>query len=203
MIFASKVSNTGGGNLMKKLCGFMIVLLIMASPSFASVTVEVNGVRFDRTADAMEQRLYLHGAGLLKYMVFINAYAGALYLPETVKSDHVLKPVPKQLVLEYFHNIKGEDFANATRKKIADNVTEAQANVLRSRIDDLAALYRDVKPGDRYALTYVPGEGTMLSLNGETLGSIPGDDFSSAVFAIWLGDNPIDHRFKNQLLRGL
>ena len=59
--------------------------------------------------------------------------------------------------------------------------------MLQSRIDNLAALYRDVKPGDRYALTYIPDEGTTLSLNGETLGSIPGDDFARAVFAIWLG----------------
>jgi len=187
--------------MIKKIIVFMITALFVTAPSIANVTVDVGGVSFKNSLDAMDQRLHLHGAGLLKYMVFIDAYAGALYLPESVHADHVLKPVPKQLVLEYFHNIKGKDFASATRKKIADNVTEAQVKVLQSRIDDLAGLYRDVKPGDRYALTYVPGEGTMLSLNGETLGTILGEDFSSAVFAIWLGDNPIDHRFKNQLLR--
>jgi hypothetical protein len=186
----------------KKLYGFLVVMVLLASPCVAGLTVEVDGVRFDKAVDAMDQRLHLHGAGLLKYMVFIKAYAGALYLPESVPSGHVLKPVAKQLVLEYFHHIKGEDFAKATRKKIADNVSADQANVLRSRIDNLAALYRDVKPGDRYALTYVPGEGTMLSLNGEPLGSIPGDDFSRAVFAIWLGANPIDQKFRDQLLRG-
>lgn len=179
----------------------MIAMLIVATPSIASVTVDVGGVSFSKTLDTEDQRLHLHGAGLLKYMVFIDAYAGALYLPETVQADYVLKSVPKQLVLEYFHNIKGEDFANATRKKIADNVTEAQVNVLQSRIDDLAALYRDVKPGDRYALTYIPDQGTTLSLNGESLGSIPGDDFAQAVFAIWLGANPIDKKFRDKLLR--
>ncbi len=141
--------------MIKEIYVFMIAMLIVATPSIASVTVDVGGVSFSKSLDTEDQRLHLHGAGLLKYMVFIDAYAGALYLPETVQANYVLKPVPKKLVLEYFHNIKGEDFANATRKKIADNVTEAQVNVLQSRIDDLAALYRDVKPGDRYALTYV------------------------------------------------
>ena len=122
---------------------------VAATPSVASLAVEVGGVSFNRTIDAMDQRLHLHGAGLLKYMVFIKAYAGALYLPESVPSDHALKPVAKQLVLAYFHHIKGEDFAKATRKKITDNVTADQVNTLRSRIDKLAALYRDVKPGDR------------------------------------------------------
>ena len=114
--------------MIKKLCGFLIVMVLVATPSVASLTVEVDGVRFDTTVDVMDQRLHLHGAGLLKYMVFIKAYAGALYLPESVPSDHVLKPVAKQLVLEYFHPIKGEDFAKATRKKIADNVTADQVN---------------------------------------------------------------------------
>ena len=187
--------------MIKKVCVFMIVMMLVTTPAVASLSVEVDGVRFDTTVDVMDQRLHLHGAGLLKYMVFIKAYAGALYLPESVPSDHVLKPVAKQLVLEYFHPIKGEDFAKATQKKIADNVSADQVNGLQSRIDDLSALYRDVKPGDRYALTYLPDEGTTLSLNGKSLGSIPGDDFARAVFSIWLGANPIDQKFRDQLLK--
>jgi hypothetical protein len=187
---------------MKKNIGVLLVaILLAANTSFAYLTVEVNGVSFKRTIDAKDQRLHLHGAGLLRYMVFIKAYVGALYLPEAVSSEHVLKPVAKQLELAYFHPIKGEDFAKATRRKIADNVTAAQVKVLQSRIDGLAALYRDVKPGDRYALTYIPDQGTTLSLNGQPLGSIPGDDFAQAVFAIWLGSNPIDQKFRDQLLR--
>ena len=67
-------------------------------------------------------------------------------------------------------------------------------------IDQLAALYRDVEPGDRYALTFAPGRGTQLLLNGAPLGSIDGDDFAAAVFAIWLGADPIDRGFRDRLL---
>lgn len=189
--------------MLKTIFGFLIVTILVAPPVSASLTVEVGDVNFNRTVDVMDRQLYLHGAGTLKYMLFIKAYAGALYLPESVPSGHALKPVAKKLVLEYFHNIKGEDFAKATRKKIADNVTADQVNHLQARIDDLAALYRDVEPGDRYALTYIPDEGTTLSLNGESLGSIPGEDFAQAVFAIWLGENPIDTNFRDQLLSDL
>lgn len=186
--------------IVKSVSGILVAIAMAVTPSVASVSVDVNGANFSRTIDAKNQRLHLHGTGLLTYMVFIKAYAGALYLPESVPSDNVLKPVAKQLVLEYFHNIKGEDFAKATRIKITDNVTAAQANDLQPRIDKLADLYRDVKPGDRYALTYTPERGTTLSLNGESLGSIPGDDFARALFAIWLGENPIDQKFREQLL---
>ncbi|MDA8138151.1 MAG: chalcone isomerase family protein [Desulfobacteraceae bacterium] len=62
------------------------------------------------------------------------------------------------------------------------------------------SLYRDVKPGDRYALTYILGKGTQLSLNGTPLGLIPGAEFASALFAMWLGHNPMNEAFKEQLL---
>jgi hypothetical protein len=55
---------------------------------------------------------------------------------------------------------------------------------LRPRIEKHNALYADVQPGDRYALTYVPGSGTELTLNGTPRGIIRGADFASAIFAI-------------------
>ena len=61
-------------------------------------------------------------------------------------------------------------------------------------------MYEDVEPGDRYSLTYIPGRGTELALNDEPKGVIEGADFASAVYAIWLGQNPISQSFRQQLL---
>jgi hypothetical protein len=160
----------------------------------------VDNVRFALKVDERDQQLHLQGAGLLKVMMFVKAYAGALYLPESAPAEQALNSIAKCLVLEYYHPIASEDFAKATRVKILDNVGSAEAERLKPRIDRLAALYRDVQPGDRYALTYLPGEGTRLSLNGVLLGTITGDDFARAVFSIWLGENPIDKKFKDRLL---
>ena len=71
---------------------------------------------------------------------------------------------------------------------------------LRSRIDLFNAAYRDIKPGDRYALTYQPGKGTELSFNGEPLVTIEGADFAAAYFSIWLGHKPLDDNLKKALL---
>ena len=62
------------------------------------------------------------------------------------------------------------------------------------------AAYRGVEAGDRYALTYRPGAGTELALNGEPLVSVEGADFAAAYFAIWLGPAPADERLKRDLL---
>jgi hypothetical protein len=39
-----------------------------------------------------------------------------------------------------------------------------------------------------------------LALNGTEVGVIDGGDFARAYFGIWLGDEPIDDRFRDQLL---
>jgi len=175
-------------------------LVISTTAALATPTVEIEGVTFTRTIEAHDTQLDLQGHGLLRYMLFIKAYAGALYLPEGAASGDVLAPVPKRLELAYYHEIAKEDFAEATRVKIADNTTPQEAERLRDRIDTLSAIYRDVQPGDRYALTYLPGRGTELSLNGKSLGTIPGDDFGRAIFAVWLGQNPVDPDFRDTLL---
>ena len=71
---------------------------------------------------------------------------------------------------------------------------------LRSRIEYHNSMYQDVQPGDRYSLTYIPGKGTELALNGESKGVVEGDDFAAALFSIWLGSKPISESMKKELL---
>jgi hypothetical protein len=105
------------------------------------------------------------------------------------------------LEVEYFHAIKGEDFGPATNKVMAQNVDKETFERLRPRVEKHNALYKDVQPGDRYSLTYIPGKGTELKLNGSPLGTIEGADFAAALYAMWLGDKPMNKSFKQQLLR--
>jgi hypothetical protein len=49
-------------------------------------------------------------------------------------------------------------------------------------------------------LTYIPGKGTELALNGESKGVVEGDDFAAALFSIWLGSKPISESLKKELL---
>ncbi len=181
---------------------FIGILTLIAAPHpvNATGTVEVAGFEFSDRHLTPETELPLRGQALLRYMIFIKAYAGALYMPAEVKHQRVLGPVPRRLELAYFHAISAEDFAEATRKKVADNVAPHEMTALQDRLARFNSLYRDVAPGDRYALTYLPGQGTELSLNNQPLGVIEGEDFAAAIFAIWLGPQPIDRDFKRGLL---
>ena len=147
-----------------------------------------------------EAQLRLNGVGLLRYRVFIKAYVAALYLGERVEPERALDDVPRRLEIEYFWSIPADAFADITIKGMARSVDAEDLERLRGRIERFNALYEDVEPGDRYSLTYVPGVGTELALNGRPKGVIEGADFSSALFAIWIGEQALDESLREQLL---
>lgn len=84
---------------------------------------------------------------------------------------------------------------------LAENVPVSTIEMLRPRLGRLHQAYEVLKPGDRYALTYLPNSGTLLELNGDPRVLIEGADFAAAYFEIWLG-NPIHKKLKAQLLGG-
>ena len=176
------------------------VLLILLLGATRVDAARIEGVEFSDSYIAQEKTLTLRGVGLLRYMVVIKAYVGALYMDRNQTADQIFQDVPKRLELHYFHAISAADFAESTRIMIEKNLTPQKAKILAPRIAQMNALYRDVKPDDRYAATYWPGVGTELALNGNPLGIVPGVDFAAAYFAIWIGDHPIDKKFRDHLL---
>ncbi|BCS99153.1 hypothetical protein DSLASN_47850 [Desulfoluna limicola] len=177
-----------------------LVLITVFSAHALEPAATIDEVRFALSYQVGEERLKLRGVASLRYLKFIKAYAGGLYMPENVRSDDVLSDVPKRLVLEYFQTIEAEDFADATRKMVEKNTDTETLSRIAPALDRLCLAYKTVVPKDRYALTYVPEKGLDLSLNGALLGTFEGADFARAMFSIWIGPNPIDKRFRNRLL---
>jgi hypothetical protein len=144
----------------------------------------IEGVHFENSYEAKGIRLKIQSTGLLRYLGVIKVYVGALYLEEGRSIEDVLSDKPKCLEVEYFHAIKGEDFGITTNKVIAKNTDEQTLKEIQPQIDYHNSLYEDVQPGDHYSLTYIPGRGTELALNGKIKGIIKGPDFASALFSI-------------------
>jgi len=178
--------------------GILLSLTFLISATLA-YAAEVEGINYADQYAVEDKTMRLTGAGLLRYWGF-KAYTGAFYLEEGASVDEVLSDNAKRIELEYFRAIKGKDFGPATDKSIAKNIDAETFERLRPLIDYHNSLYEDVQPGDRYSLTYIPGRGTELALNGEPKGVIEGADFAAAVFSIWLGSKPINNSFKKQIL---
>jgi hypothetical protein len=163
-------------------------------------TVEAGPVTFQTEVEAAGTPLRLRGAGVFRWRWIVKVYAAALYAsPEGGRLDPSAD-APRRLEFSYLVPIERSGFARAADELLARNVQAEALAPLRARIERLHAAYVDVRAGDRYALTYLPGRGTELALNGRPLALIEGADFARAYFAIWLGPEPIDVGLRDALL---
>ena len=158
------------------------------------------GVRF---AEGFEfptgLELELRSMGLLRYKGLIRGFAAALYLEPERPATRALEDVAKRLELSYFVPIPGRLFGPAGKGALKKGLSRAAFADVKGRVRQIDRAYVDVKAGDRYSLTYRPGEGTELAINGRPLTVVDGADFASAYFAIWLGPAAIDRKLRRQL----
>ena len=164
-------------------CLLLSVLLLCLAGLPARAAVSVGDVLFERQWGTGNTELTLAGVGEFNWL-FFQVAVGALYLPAGVSYAQWTPAASKRLELAYLHKVSADDFVASATEGLRDNLSEQQWDALQSRIDTLHRAYRSVAPGDRYALTFVPGLGTELALNGESLVRIPGDDFAEAYFTI-------------------
>lgn len=185
---------------MQKASMTALLIFLVSSIFFASAVsaAEIEGKVFKDEMVVDNTKINLVGTGLLRYFGF-KAYVGALYLEQGATARDALSDKAKRIELEYFRAIRGEDFGPATNQGILKNVDAETFERIRPQIEYHNSLYEDVKPGDRYSLTYIPGRGTELAMNGQRKGIIEGAEFAAAVFSIWLGNEPISQSFKEQI----
>ena len=177
----------------------VIGLAILPVSQAAARTIE--GVQFPESLRAGPREMNLQGAGLLRYKVIFRGYVAALYQQAPISPDtNGSQDKARRLEIEYFWDIPANEFQKATVEGIRKNTDAEKYESLRDQIDTFNQFYRDVESGDRYSLTYLPDRGTELALNGEPLGTMPGQNFATALFGIWLGDQPLDESLKKKLL---
>jgi hypothetical protein len=177
-----------------------IVLLSLCILCTAAQALKVDNIEFPDTYAAGTNTLVRKGVGIVRYMVVFKANIIGLYLPQNVTPVRALDEIPRRLEFQYYHAITSNDFAAMTRVWIQKNISPSAYAALKKDIAAFNALYRSVKPGDRYSLTYIPGQGTELRLNSSALGVIPGSVFSKALFSIWLGPVPVSKALKENFM---
>jgi len=194
-----------GGRAIPSAAGCVAILLVCVSLIGARLPVAVAGTpeasaAFAPTWTRNGITLSLRGAGMLTYLGFYRVLEAGLYLPAGTPSDRALSDIARRIEIHYLNDYNREDFMESTRISIRKNLTPEDFERMLPRIDRFNDLYESVNRGDSYALTYIPGLGTSLELNGAIKGVIPGSDFAAALFAIWLGDQPLAPRLRDALL---
>jgi len=177
---------------------------VMAGLAAAAVVLagEVAGVKMADTVTVEGKTLKLNGMGLRKKVVF-KVYVAGLYLetPSPAGEAVIASDQVKRMQLSVLRSLKSTQVIEAIEEGFEKN-SKAQMGALKERLGKFGAMISDVVEGDQIVMTYVPGKGTMVSVKGAEKGVIEGKDFADALFAVWLGNNPVQEDLKKALLRG-
>jgi len=181
-----------------------LAVSLALSLSWTSIlpAVEVSGVAVPETVAVDGKTLKLNGAGLRK-KAFFKVYVAALYVENPSKNAAGLlsSNEVKSMRLHILRSLKGKQVSDAIAEGFERNSRD-QMPKLKPRLDKLAAMIPDVKEGDEVALSWVPDKGTLVSVLGTDRGTIEGRDFADALFAVWLGPDPVQEDLKKALLGG-
>jgi len=165
---------------------------------------ELSGVFVDEKIDTADgQTLMLNGVGL-REKFWVDVYVGSLYLTE--KSADVARilstPGPWRVQLDFvYKEVSRDKLLDAWREGFEGNQSAETLAALQDRIERFYGFFdTGAIAGDQYAFDYSPAAGVRVSRNGETLGSIEGEDFKTALLEIWLGNKPADNQLKKGML---
>jgi len=165
---------------------------------------ECKGVNFPDQAQVEGSSLILNGLGLRQAtMMKVNVYVAALYVTKTSTDPKALlgSNEPSELILQFVRSVGAEDLRKGWSEGFEKN-SKDQLPALKDRIAMLNGWMGDVKTGERLTFIHKPGAGLQVDVNGAVKGTVKGDDFAKAFFAIWLGGDPPNPEIKAGILGG-
>ena len=186
--------------MVRRLLWTAVLLLVCANPASAR---EMAGVAIaDQVSQADGTVLQFNGAGIRSKFV-VKVYLAMLYLenPHHDSQAVIADPGAKQLIMHFLYKKVGkEDLVEAWNAGFTGNGSPAQLESLQAEIDSFNAMFDEVKKDERVVLDYIPGTGTVVTINNAEKGIIPGKEFNDLLLAIWLGDKPVTTKLREALL---
>jgi len=174
-------------------------LFLFAAPVGAKT---LEGVTMPDSVQVNGKSLVLNGMGLRKKFV-VKVYVAGLYLPakESDPAKNHGADTERELNMQFIYEVEKEKVCRAWNDGLKNNSPD-KAAALKGQFDKLCTYMATMGEGDKVNFSYVPGQGTTVSVNGAAKGTIPGKEFADAMFACWIGPNPPSADFKQGLLGG-
>ena len=168
----------------------LVLAATLALGAIAADAATVGGVNLEDRVTVNNQQLVLNGAGLRKKL-FIKVYVGALYLPakNANPASILAADQPRRMVMHFVFSVGKDKIAEAWTEGLADNTPNASPEV-KTAFKTLETWMEDIKSGQRIVLTYVPGIGTTVEVNGKNKGTLGGKAVSDAILNTWIGPKP-------------
>ena len=182
-------------------------LALAVEPAAAQdVTEPGSGVKFA----AKKGDLSLLGVGLRTRTIFqVKVYAIGLYVADSALAgplaahksapaspalyrDLVRGDFPKELHLKFVRDVDQSAIQEAMR--------ESLGGADKARLDGFVAYFPAIKTGQECVLRWAPGGTLETVMAGQPKPSISDREFAAAVFAVWLGEKPVQDDIKKGLV---
>ena len=177
--------------------------LPLAAP--AQSAVDVGGVKFEPTVQVGNTKLQLNGAGV-RYKAIFKVYAAALYLgAKAATPEQVIGAQgPRRMHIHMLREIDANELGKLFTRGMQDNATKdefAKSIPGTIKMGEMFAGRKRLLAGDYFTIDFLPGTGTVISVNGkQEISPIKEPEFFSALMHIWLGRQPADAQLKDALL---
>ena len=185
---------------MRKIRTFLVPLVSVITLTSQLLGGTLAGVTLPDTVQVGGRILLLNGLGLRKkYMV--KVYVAGLYLEQkSADPGVILKPdAPKRIVMHFVRSVSKSQIVDAFSESLEDNSPDAKQTI-KADIDQFFGALDSVKDGDEIFLTYFPGTGTTVTIDGKQKLTIAAPAFAPVLFSVWLGPKPPSQDLKAGLL---
>lgn len=183
----------------------LIALCTAASIISTADAVEVAGIKIDDAARVANQELKLNGAGI-RYKAIFKVYVAGLYLTErkSTVADVLAAPGPRRVTIVMLRDISNEELGRGFMSGIqqnSDRNEKAKLIMQLQKFGEVFASIPELKKGDMLTVDWLPGQGTVVHVNGKKVSDVlPDIAFYNAILKIWLGEKPVDSRLRPLML---
>ena len=179
--------------------------VLASSLPCSAQSTEVAGVKFADTVQVGQNKLQLNGAGV-RYKLMFKVYAAALYLSERAATPEAVLKAPgvRRLQIVMLREIDANELGKLFTRGMEQNAPREEFSKSINgilRMSDIFSSRKRLQVGESFAVEWIPGTGTQISVNGKPTGEpIVEPEFYSALMKIWLGNAPADAQLKEALL---
>ena len=178
--------------------GLLFISLVAGSAPFVTALEPAPASCRVAHADGTATTLPRRGSGLLRWKWVVRLYHASLYLDST--AGDTVSASPKRLRMDYLHGFTRADMVSATEQTIGRNVDAATLLALQPTLAKWNALYPVITSGDCLEFDHLAGGTLVMRHNGTVLGTLDDEVFAQALFAIWIGANPVDQNLSEKLV---
>jgi hypothetical protein len=190
---------------MKKISITLVSLFLLISSTQLNAQTTISGVTLPTNLKMGNTTLVLNGGGI-RVKFFMDMYVAGLYLTAKSKDGNAIAKAnePTSVRLNIVSSLVTTDRMKEAIIEGFKKSTGGKTAPIQAKIDKFVSLFslEPITKGNLFELNYTPGVGVVVAKNGKVLATIDGLDFKTALWGIWLGDEPADKGLKTGMLGG-